>query len=150
MKYLIIMLLGHLVGDYLLQTSKMAREKNKRGLRGWLYALYHGFVYSIGVTVPLIIFGAFEVLSVESLVFFLFTWFTHATIDHYSLAKKWSQMMKSDTLPDFNDRSVSEVAMNRTEAEIYKIAFNSFVYIAVDNTLHLVLQSVMLVLLIGR
>jgi len=142
----IIMLWGHFLGDYLFQTSKMASNKNKPGKLGWIYAIYHGFVYTCFVSGMLIAFNAFTNLS-QAIFFSIFTWITHSTIDHYSLAKKWSTMMQSDTLPDFKCVTISEYKLDWTAAEVYKMAFNSFVYIVVDNTLHITLQGVFLIIL---
>lgn len=141
------MLIGHEVGDYLFQTSKTAREKNKRGLQGWGWALYHGFEYSFWVSLWVMFYP--NSFDLGLLGFFLFTWLTHSTIDHYSLGKKWSQMVGSDTLPDFTDRKITEDKDMRTVAEMYKASFTSFVYIRVDNALHLVLQATYLILWLG-
>jgi hypothetical protein len=148
MEYLIVMLMSHPVGDFLFQTSEMASEKNKRGLKGWLYALYHAGVYAIFITAPLLIlFPEFRSHLLASGLFFLFTWLTHATIDHYSLGKNWSKMMGSDTLPDFTLEENNNTYSTRTVLDMYKAGFTSYVYIQVDNTLHLVLQAVYLIIL---
>ena len=65
-------LIVHLIGDYILQTDKMAREK----VIYWQMALLHAFCY----TIPFLLIT----LSFTQL---LFIFLTHAIIDHYRLAK---------------------------------------------------------------
>lgn len=144
--YILMMIIGHFIGDYLFQTSEMAREKNKLGIEGWYWALVHGGVYTLCIILWMLFsIPTLNVYNGYFVGFILFTWLTHSTIDHYSLAKKWSKFMKSDTLPDFNkiERDAQEIW--RT-VEIYKISFTSFVYIVVDNTWHIVLQSLYLII----
>lgn len=43
------LLLGHLVGDYLLQTSWMAVNKSKKTLQGWMAAIVHSVIYTLSV-----------------------------------------------------------------------------------------------------
>ena len=42
-------LIGHLVGDYLLQNDWMALNKKAMTFRGWLACLIHCFLYSVAV-----------------------------------------------------------------------------------------------------
>ena len=42
-------LIGHLVGDYLLQTEWQAAHKKSPGLAGWIACLLHCFLWTISV-----------------------------------------------------------------------------------------------------
>lgn len=42
-------LIGHLVGDYLLQNDWMAMNKKSYSFRGWLACFVHCFLYSVAV-----------------------------------------------------------------------------------------------------
>jgi len=150
MSYILAMIIGHFVGDYLFQTSKMAANKNKRKLLGWGWAIFHGLVYSFMVVLVMVYFYPELLADFRIILFWGFTWITHALIDHYSFAKHWSIFMASDTLPNFNDDLISKYEYPRTTAEIFKISFTSVVYIVVDNTWHIVLQSVFLIETFGR
>lgn len=67
------MIACHFVGDYLIQTNKMATEKTQR----WLPAIAHGLSY----TLP------FALLVTRSPVALLVIGGTHILIDHWRLAK---------------------------------------------------------------
>ena len=68
-----LLLILHLIGDYVTQTDKLATEKTSR----LSMALIHAFIYSIP-------FWIFLGLSVTA---FLVIFLTHAIIDRYRLAK---------------------------------------------------------------
>ena len=68
-----LLLILHLIGDYVTQTDKLATEKTSR----FSMALIHAFIYSIP-------FWIFLDLSVTA---FLVIFLTHAIIDRYRLAK---------------------------------------------------------------
>lgn len=68
-----LLLILHLLGDYVFQTDRMATEKINKGRM----ALLHAFVYSVP-------FYLFLDLSVPA---FLVIFLSHAVIDRYRLAK---------------------------------------------------------------
>lgn len=115
-------LLGHLVGDYLLQSKKMALKKSQKGLMGIVWCLFHCLVYTLAVclfletTDPLII----------TLVFM-----SHYPIDRWSLANKWLKMIGS--------RDFIAAHYSNDEYKDLDVAFSCLVYAVADNTLHLVL-----------
>lgn len=68
-----LLLILHLIGDYILQSDKMATEKtSKTGM-----ALLHAFVYSV----------PFWVFLDLSLTAYLVIFLSHAVIDRYRLAR---------------------------------------------------------------
>ena len=65
-------LLAHLVGDYILQSEWMAKEKTKRWFPAWAHAVTYGLPFLFVTQSP----AALAVIVV-----------THAIIDHYRLAR---------------------------------------------------------------
>ena len=110
------LLLGHIMGDYLLQTRAMAY--GKQGNLGW--SLLHAVVYTASVCLWLLP----EVLLAPwlPLAFFI----THWPIDHWSLGAKWLHLL--------GRRGPCEATLPG-EAEI-----SAVVYCVIDNGLHLMLM----------
>lgn len=100
-------LIGHLVGDYLLQTHKMGIHKKDKDLDGFVWCLVHCVLYSLAV----MIFTGWS-LKVLPLVFL-----SHWIVDRY----RWlgTVHIKFYGRPD-GDTPIG-----------------LFVYIAMDNTIHL-------------
>lgn len=112
--------LGHLVGDYIFQTKKMALEKSKKGSAGFWICTLHVFIYTSFVCIFLIKFSP---------IFFAMVFIPHWIIDRYSLASVWLKMIKGRT---FEDAYASQDKFRE-----FDIAFTSIVYTVVDNTFHL-------------
>ena len=117
----VLALLGHLVGDYLLQTKHMALHKSTSGWTGVLTCTFHVAVYTAAMCVfwwtinPLII----ALVSVP-----------HWIIDRWSLASPWLKLIRGRTF---------EAAFNSTDKyREFDIAFTSIVYTVTDNTIHLI------------
>jgi hypothetical protein len=66
-------ILGHLLGDYLLQNVWMATTKSKKGMQGWLAATVHCVIYSAAVS--LLCWHA-------SPLFFGLVFLSHFPVDH--------------------------------------------------------------------
>lgn len=116
------MFLGHLVGDYLLQSERMAVQKSAAGWRGWTWCLWHCTLYTAAVSA---FCWSLPPLGV-ALVFL-----SHFPIDRWSLATAWLKRMGG-----------RDLLVAHTEAHAYReirIAFACLVYAVADNTLHLVL-----------
>jgi hypothetical protein len=116
------MLLGHLVGDYLLQPKKMAIEKSAKGWPGWLWCLAHCILYT--TTVCMFCWTA------KPLVIFL-VFLSHFPIDRWSLADHWLRFIGGRTL-----RAAYESTSVYREIEI---SFACLVYAVADNTMHFIL-----------
>jgi len=126
------LLLGHLTGDYLFQNDWMAKNKVKNDAEGWLACLVHGLVYSLcvslfvmaGMNIP----WTWGVLWLVGLVFL-----THFPIDKVSFGKWWLRHVLGKGYP-------VEGVDDRALLPLYW-----FVYIVVDNTLHLILMTCALI-----
>ena len=107
------LLLGHLVGDYILQNDAMAKSKSLKGWRGHFWCFLHCIIYAYTVSFFLW-FGGFKNGPLAMTIAFL----THYPIDRYSLGKRWM---------DFYGQT--------TEGP-----FAPIIYVGVDNGAHLVLM----------
>lgn len=116
---LFAMLLGHLVGDYLVQTDYQARNKTKSSRA----CFNHSFWYTIVVGNSLIwIGGGFHQVTFL-LIMLLFA--SHYPIDRYSVGKLWCEKVKGMTVDN-------PIAV--------------FVCIMVDNTIHISLMTAIIFL----
>lgn len=77
-------LLGHLVGDYLLQTKQMALKKSERSWRGWWMCSAHVLIYTIVVCLML--------RATDPLIWAL-VFVPHWLIDRFSFASIWLQFI---------------------------------------------------------
>ena len=116
------MLLGHLVGDYLLQTERMALQKSAHGLRGWAWCLWHCSLYTAAIC-------CFSWNA--SPMFIALIFLSHFPIDRWSLADVW--------LKRIGGRSILAAHAEAHPHREVRIAFACLVYAVADNTMHLVL-----------
>lgn len=122
MNIFVNILLGHLVGDYLLQSKKMALLKSEKGARGYLWCLVHSLIYTASVCF---------FLWTANPVIILLVFLSHYPIDRWSLASKWLNLIGGR---DF----MKAYESNEKYREI-DISFSAIVYTVVDNTFHLLL-----------
>ncbi len=115
-------ILGHLAGDYLLQSKSMALQKASGGARGFWWCTLHCLIYA--VVVCLFLWTANPLIG--ALVFL-----SHWPIDRWSLASHWLKMIKGR---DFIAAHLSQEKFKEVD-----LVFSCLVYVVVDNTLHLIL-----------
>ena len=117
------MLIIHLIGDYMLQSDNMA--KNKEVSLKW--AFIHAFVY----TIPFILLT----LSIKALFFIMVT---HAFIDRYKLAKYiifyWNKLWNGP-------KSWHECDIKTGYSKQKPIWLATWLFIIIDNTMHLILNA---------
>ena len=125
------LLLGHLVGDYLLQNEWMAMNKSKNTLNGWLAAFIHCLLYTVAVCLFMWNFDWYWMLIV---------FLSHFFIDKFMLAEYYLHYIKGKGLKDYvkKDQSLPKKELNRYDA--LEGGFSAFVYAVSDNTMHLVLM----------
>lgn len=116
----ILALLGHLVGDYLLQSKWMALSKGLPGKEGLWACTSHVALYSVAVC---------AMVGTVSPLFFAAVFIPHWIIDRWSLASPWLKMI--------NGRTFEGAMTNKTEFREFDIAFTAIVYTVTDNTMHL-------------
>ena len=158
------LILGHMAGDYLFQSDKMALNKSgdylnnlskRTGITGFTnsgWCTLHCVIYAICVATFVIIDGwrcSYDNLSTAALswlMVYTVAYATHYPIDRYSFGWTWmkwfGQTKFSDTYYIDDDDSIPVITSLRA-------LFVPLVYVAIDNTLHLILMWVALSVL-GR
>ena len=136
------MLLGHLVGDYLLQNEWMALNKAKNTRIGWLSAFVHCILYTLAVCVFMQNFQPIWIVVV---------FLSHFPIDKFSLAEKYMHYIKGKGMKDYvlKDNWINGLRYAPKPNTEFKVlnrydmlegGFTSIVYTITDNSMHLVLM----------
>ena len=131
------LLLGHLVGDYLLQNEWMAMNKSKNNMEGLKAAVAHCLLYTLAVCVFMWNFD---------LAWICVVWLSHFPIDKFALAEKYMHYIKGKGMKDYvakdnmksTEKTWEKPALNRYD--MLEGGFTSFVYALTDNTMHLLLM----------
>jgi hypothetical protein len=120
------LLLGHLVGDYLLQNKWMALTKSKNTAEGWLAAFVHCVIYTIAITMFMQNFDWLWIVIVFN---------SHFWIDKFALGERYKNLIGSSTLKEFVHRN-GQISRR----EIVEGGFAALTYTITDNTLHILLM----------
>lgn len=135
------LLLGHLIGDYLLQSINMALNKKT----SFLWASWHCFVWTLAVgSLLLPEFGKMPLVSLDHISIALILaviWVSHMLLDfgwgtQYGVVDIWLNMIGSRSYERAN------TYCNETHPQEYKnymIAYTAIVQVVADNTIHLIL-----------
>lgn len=121
-------LLAHVLGDYVLQTDRMARRKTGSDYWAWLHVLMYG--------VPFLILGA-SWLALSVIVC------SHFLIDRYRLAL---YVVKFKTVLDYSLQGPTEIRCRLSNLNAFGFPQGTPDYlgfwflILVDNTLHLTIN----------
>lgn len=110
-------MLGHLIGDYLLQPKTMALQKAKSS--SW--AILHVFLYTVAVCTMTWTWDIWVIGSI---------FIPHYLIDRYSFAGWYILRIKGRTFMGAYDSADGPL-------RDYDIVFTGIVYTVVDNTFHL-------------
>jgi len=139
-------LLGHMVGDYLLQNNWMAMNKGGSTLKCAVHCLIYTWAVDI-FTYPFF-HHDWRWLALVFLSYF--------PIDRWSLADKWLRHIGGRSMTRFMaDGHKNIPAEAEGEASEYRnyhalrAGFTSLVYAAADNTMHLVILYYSALLLLG-
>lgn len=122
------LLLGHLVGDYLLQNNWMALNKARKDLIGWLACTVHCLIYSMAVCVCTWDFRISWVLIV---------FLSHMVVDKFSIVGWYLHNIKGRSIKDCLDMIEFDIPGKN---DVVQVSITCFVYIVCDNTLHLLLM----------
>lgn len=125
-----MLVLGHLIGDFLLQNKWMAMNKSASHFKCFV----HCALYTLAVT-------ATTWPAIHSWYWSLFVFASHYPIDRWSLADKWLDFINARSLAQFvkTDMSFSKDE-NPLNYHILRGGFSTVVYTVADNTVHLVLM----------
>ena len=122
------MLLGHLVGDYLLQNNWMALGKGKHNGLGWLTCIVHCLLYSFAVCLLMWEWTA---------LWFAIVFLSHFVIDKFGLPEKYLKTINGRSLERFMSDSENQ---KYTPHIGLRAGFAVLVYTVVDNTMHLLIM----------
>ena len=117
------MIIGHLVGDYMIQSKKMALLKSNKDLNGLMWCVWHCVLYTLSISV-------FTQTTDPIKIFLIFM--SHFPIDHWSLASKWLKLIRG--------RNFVDAYKSNSEFREIDLAFSTIVYVVVDNTMHILLM----------
>lgn len=122
------MVLGHLVGDYLLQNNWMALNKSKYSMLGWLACTVHCLLYTLAVCL---------LMWKWSLIWATAVFLSHFVLDKFGLPDKWLKLIRGRSIEKF--LSASE-GVPYTPLGGIQAGFTAFVYAVADNTMHILLM----------
>ena len=114
------LLLGHLFGDYLSQTSWMAESKKTKTFP----CICHCLVYTLWVMVFVPEFLPHRGLVIDCMMFGL-VFFSHYVLDRTKIVELWFELLRGTTYSNDNKEL------------LYLIPIKAIVYVTMDNTLHL-------------
>jgi len=131
------MLLGHLVGDYLLQNEWMALNKSKNTLVGWMAALLHCMIYTWTIC---IFMGEFDK------IWWIAVFLSHFPIDKFALGEKYMKL-KGSSMRRYIDNVDWTATANPPKDwtmghQMLTGGFRAVVYAVTDNTMHLLLMYI--------
>ena len=130
-----ILLLCHLIGDYVLQSQPMADRKTTSSV----WACIHAAAYSI----PFALLLALTAQPGPGLVALFVIFWTHASIDRYRLAARWCAWHGTGT------REGGVWARWNASAEPVPPFLSVWLTIVVDNTMHLAINAAAVYLATG-
>lgn len=117
------LVLGHLLGDYILQSKYMAIMKSGKSIKGFLMCIFHCLIYAISICLFLWKF---------SLLMFSFVFLSHFFIDRWSLGEKWLKLIKG--------RNILSAYASKDQYHEIDLIFSCIVYTVTDNALHLIIM----------
>jgi len=157
----IALFLGHFVGDYWLQSHTMAIKKSEEGKIGQMWCNIHCHIYSLCMAIFVILGGwrmdnpnNYGYIVLWSFVMvFLLSFATHYPIDRYSFAWTWMKWIGSSSFKDVGGELIEEEENGMGKHTTNKVKldkrqyFIAPIYIAIDNSMHLVLMWILLSLI---
>jgi hypothetical protein len=127
---LILSLIAHLFGDYILQTHAMATQKTS----SWKYAILHGVTYGIPFLVATHSIAALLVIVV-----------THIIIDRFRLARHLMWFKNQFAPKEFRpDRSTLKTTGFPAETPAW---LSTWVMIIADNAVHVAINTASIIFL---
>ncbi len=123
-----LLILGHMVGDYLLQNKWMAMNKSASHFK----CAVHCLLYTLAVV-------CFTWPEIHGLLWTSIVFVSHYPIDRWGLADKWLGMINSRSLKDFIVFGKYDIPMEYDYENYHALraGFTSIVYVATDNTMHI-------------
>jgi hypothetical protein len=125
------MLMGHMVGDYLLQGRHLAMNKAGSTPK----CLIHCMIYTVSVCL-------FTWPFIHGYAWSAIVFLSHFPIDRWGLAYKWLDMINGRSLGHFMIHGEDDIptGVDRNNYHAIRAGFTSLVYAAADNTMHIVIM----------
>jgi hypothetical protein len=123
MSFFVNLLFGHLIGDYFVQNDWMALNKSKNS--------FHCAIHVTLYTLSIVFFTSFNPLWLA------FVWLSHFVVDRFSLADKWLQLTNGCSPTKYIETAYLSTNKEQRNFIALRAGFTAFVYIVVDNTIHL-------------
>lgn len=140
-EWFIWLLFGHLFGDYVFQNHWMALNKKKYPIVAMIHCLLYAFIVVVFLDI-----GGYEIVWYHMTLIY----FSHLILDGTHLVEWWMKFYKIRSWDTRLKNGKSQTVSNRTfkksatVEDSINIAFGAFVYIVVDNTLHLFMMFLIL------
>lgn len=137
-------IIGHLVGDFLLQNKYMAMNKSKSHWKCFI----HCFLYTLAV-------GVFTYPYIHTWLWWGIVFLSHYPIDRWVLADKWLHLIQGRSLREFLKSNHQDIYVNLdtpeefTNYHVLRGGFTALVYCVADNTMHLTILWFVLKLLLN-
>jgi hypothetical protein len=127
-----LLLLGHLVGDYLLQNNWMAQRKGAH--------IFPCIVHCLLYTAVVCSFTSFSPWWMAAV------FLSHFPVDRWSLADKWLRAGSGRSLAEYLEHGTENVPTSQDNPDLganYAVlrgGFTVLVYTVADNTIHILLM----------
>ena len=121
------LMIGHIIGDYFLQSKQMALSKIKNNISSWMYCLFHCFIYMSCICLC---------TANLNIGFLLLIFISHFIIDKFSIAERWLQIINGRSLYAFINENKNQTM---TAIDVIQGSFSTLVYTVIDNTLHIII-----------
>ena len=131
MELFVLLLFGHLFGDYLFQNDWMALNKKDK----WLPCLIHCLIYTL--TVCYFISILIPQIPIIRVMIFVGIFLSHIVLDRTHLIDRWFRFTKGRSwkrLGTFYAKKEKELE------DIARVVFTAIVQTVADNTIHLLLM----------
>ena len=125
------LLLGHMIGDYLLQNKWMAMNKSGSTWKCTVHCLLYTFAVAISTLHYISLWQWWAVIFIS-----------HFVIDRWSLADKWLGFINGRSLTDYITNGKKDIPSEMDQENYHALrgGFVALVYAATDNTMHLILM----------
>jgi hypothetical protein len=129
------LLLGHLTGDYFLQTQYLARNKSRNTLKGWMAAFIHCVIYTASVCLFMWNFD---------LIWIVVVFLSHFPIDKFSLADVYMKYITGGDMKAYANKVDSLhgglYLQGSRGIETLLGGFTTLRYLIIDNGLHILIM----------
>ena len=135
MEWFIWLMFGHFFSDFMFQNNTMALNKKSRDFKGFQSCFSHCYLYSFIVCLFICLGGGIQLSFYLFCGIFLSHWF----IDRYNLISMWCSFYNIRSWDTVLNEG-KKLTDNVTIRDAIMISFGSFVYVIIDQTIHIFLM----------